>query len=171
MTQETRDQLLVMGKIGAPFGVQGWLKVHSYTQPPENLLRYSPWWIGRHGRWAAYRVKQGRPHGKSVVALLEGFADRDAARILVGADVAIERARLEPPGEGRYYWADLIGATVFNREGVNLGKVDGLIDNGAQDVLVLSGERKRLIPFVPDRYVLEVDAERKKIIVDWDQND
>lgn len=166
-----RRQLLAMGRIGAPYGVRGWLKVHSYTNPPENLLRYSPWWIRRREGWTAFRVTDGRRHGKALVAQIDGYEDREAARVLVGAEVAVERDYLEPPGEGQYYWADLVGVAVFNREGVRLGEVDHLIDNGAQDVLVLRGERERLIPFVPGYYVLEVDLGQGRIVVDWDKDD
>jgi 16S rRNA processing protein RimM len=161
-----------MGRIGAPYGIRGWLKVHSYTDPPENLLHYSPWWIRWQEEWRALRVMDGRRHGKGLVAQVAGYEDREAARVLVGAEVAIERGHLQAPGEGEYYWADLVGLPVFNREGVRLGEVDHLVDNGAQDVLVLrGGEKERLIPFVPGYYVLQVDLEQGRMVVDWDKDD
>jgi 16S rRNA processing protein RimM len=165
------DRLLIMGRIGAPFGVKGWLKIHSETAPPENLLGYSPWWIKRREGWSEIRVVEGRRHGKALVAHFEGIDDRDAARELVGSEIAVRREQLEPPEEGHYYWADLIGAEVINRKGIRLGCVDHLIDTGANDVLVVTGDRERLIPFVLDRYVERVDLEGGRIDVDWDERD
>lgn len=171
MAAGPQGRLLTMGKIGAPYGVRGWLKVHSYTVPPENILRYSPWWIRRHNEWVTIEPKEGRRHGKALVVHFEGLEDREGTRGLVGAEIAIERGELEPPGEGHYYWVDLIGAAVINREGIRLGRVERLIETGGQDVMVLSGDRERLIPFVLGRYVLNVNLEQGKIIVDWNESD
>ncbi|MDX9741140.1 MAG: ribosome maturation factor RimM [Gammaproteobacteria bacterium] len=162
------QRLVTVARLGAPYGVRGWLKVHSFTSPPESVLDYDPWRVRVGGEWKEFRVAEGRVHGKGVVARLEGFDDREAVRTLVGAEVAVERSRLGDPGAGSYFWADLIGAEVVNREGEPLGRVDHLIDNGQQDVLVIrGGDRERLIPFVQDHYILEVDVEAGRIVVDW----
>lgn len=162
------QRLVTVARLGAPYGVRGWLKVHSFTGEPVDVLDYQPWWVRIGGEWKQFRVAEGRMHGKGVVARLEGFDDRDAVRVLVGADVAVDRAQLGDPGEGSYFWADLIGADVVTREGDVLGRVDHLIDNGQQDVLVIRGaDRERLIPFVQDHYILEVDVEAGRIVVDW----
>lgn len=161
--------LVTVARVGAPYGVRGWLKIHSFTSPPESVLSYDPWRIRLGGVWRQLRVAEGRPHGKGVVARLEGFEDREAVRSLVGAEVAVERAQLGDPGAGSYFWADLIGVRVVNRDGAVLGRVDHLIDNGQQDVLVIrGGDRERLIPFVQGHYVLEVDLEGDRIVVDWE---
>lgn len=163
------QRLVTVARIGAPYGVRGWLKIHSFTSPPESVLSYAPWRIRLAGEWRSLRVAEGRPHGKGVVARLEGFEDRETVRSLVGAEVAVERAQLGDPGDGSYFWTDLIGVQVVNREGAVLGRVDHLIDNGQQDVLVIrGGDRERLIPFVQDHYVLEVDLEGDRIVVDWE---
>jgi 16S rRNA processing protein RimM len=113
-------------------------------------------------------VTDGRAHGKGVVAQLAGYADRELARELIGADIAVERAQMAAPAANEYYWTDLIGAAVVNRDGVEFGRVDHLLETGANDVLVIRGERgETLVPFVAGRYVLEVDLGRKRILVDW----
>lgn len=170
MTGQRGERLLTMGRLGAPYGVRGWLRVYSYTSPAENILRYQPWWVRLGGEWTALRPREGRPHGKGLVAQIEGYEDRDALRPLVGAEVAVERSQLEDPGEGSYYWADLIGLQVVNREGQELGRVDHLIDAGVHDVLVIRGERERMVPFVRGRFVDEVDLAAGRIVVDWRQD-
>lgn len=165
---EQAGQRLIMGRFGAPFGVRGWLKVHSEAAPPENLFAYAPWWVRLDERWIALRVDDGRVHGKGLIAHVEGYDDPETARVLVGREIEVERACLAPLAEGEYYWADLIGAAVVNRAGLALGTVERLFDNGAHDVMVVAGERQRLIPFVPGRYVDEVDVDGRRIVVDWD---
>lgn len=161
-----------MGRIGGLFGVRGWVKVHSYASPPENLLRYTPWQVCMDGAWKTLEVKAGRPHGKGLVAQFDGYADRDVARALLGAEIAVERGQLETPAGNEYYWTDLIGAEVVNRDGVEFGRVDHMIETGANDVLVVrGGQGETLIPFVTGRYVLEVDLERRRITVDWEAGD
>lgn len=164
------QRLLTMGRLGAPYGVKGWLRVHSWTSPPDNILHYQPWWVRLGGEWKALRLSEGRPHGKSLVARLEGYEDREAVRELVGAEIAIERSQLEAPEEGSYYWADLIGAQVVNVAGEEFGRVAHLIDTGVQDVLVIRGEREYLIPFVRGHYVREVDLAAGRIVVDWERD-
>lgn len=164
----TDEPRVIVGQIAGVFGVQGWVKVQSYTQPPENILTYRPWWVKLHGEWRVAPVGAARSHGKGIVARLEGHDDRDQARALVGAPIGISRTQLPPPAPGEYYWADLVGLRVVNREGVSLGTVDHLFATGANDVLVVKGERERLIPFIKDQVILEIDLERGVLTVDWD---
>ena len=167
---EHDSQRVVMGRIGGLFGVRGWVKVISYASSPEGLLRYEPWQICVGGAWMVLRVNDGRRHGKGLVAQFAGYADRDAACELVGAEIAVERSQLEAPAENEYYWADLIGSAVVTRDGTDFGRVDHLIETGANDVLVVRGERgETLIPFVIGRYVLEVDLAQRRIVVDWEE--
>lgn len=162
------DGRVTVGRLGAPYGVRGWLRIHSYTSPRENILRYSPWWVRMGGGWRPIVVRDGRTHGKGLVAAIEGVEDREAARALVGAEIAVERSVFDPPEPGQYYWTDLIGLRVENRAGVDLGVVDHLIDAGEHDVLVLKGARERMIPFVTGHTVLEVDLEEGRLVVDWE---
>lgn len=163
----------MLGRIHGLFGVRGWVKVYSHTAPPENILAYPRWLVGGDGDWRPMRLVDGRVHGKGLVALLaeeehgEPVADRDAAAALVGREIAVPRDSLPPLPEGEYYWADLIGLRVINRGGVELGAVEHVTDTGAHGVLVVAGDRERLIPFVTGEIVDEVDLAAGTIAVDW----
>jgi len=162
------DEIVIVGRIAGLYGVKGWVKVFSHTDPRENILRYSPWLLHRGGRWHEVALREGRRQGKGLVARLDGCDDRDAATAWLGADVAIRRGQLPPPAEDEYYWADLVGLRVETTEGVDLGVVDHLVETGANDVLVVQGDRERLVPFTPGDAVLAVDLEAGRIEVDWD---
>ncbi|MDX1593745.1 MAG: ribosome maturation factor RimM [Gammaproteobacteria bacterium] len=157
-----------LGRVGGPYGVRGWVRVVSGTEPPEGILEYSPWLIGIGGEWRPYEVRSGRPHGKGLVVHLAGCEDRDQAASLAGAEIAVPRSALAELGDDEYYWADLVGLSVVTHEGEELGVVDHLIETGANDVLVVRGDRERLIPFTPGHAVLDVDLERKRLTVVWD---
>lgn len=161
---------ITLGRIVGVYGVRGWVKVYSHTRPREAILDYGPWLIERDGQWEAHEVEEGRVHGKGVVARLAGCADRDQAAGLIGAEIAVERSRFPEAAASEYYWADLEGLRVQNLEGEQLGTVSHLFETGANDVLVLSGERERLIPFA--RPVIQrVDLDEGVIIVDWAAED
>lgn len=165
---ESAEELIVLGEISGIYGVAGWVRVYSYTDPRENILGYPLWRVQARDRWTALELQNGRRQGKAVVAQLEGCEDRDQARGLIGCKIAVPRAELPQPGEGEYYWADLQGLRVYNRDGTEFGTVTRLMETGANDVLVVSGERERLIPMVPDFYVLRVDLDAGVMEVDWD---
>lgn len=144
------------------------MKIFSHTEPKENVLKYTPWQLELDGEWREMRHVAGRSHGKGLVAQLEGIGDRDAAATLVGAKIAVERDELPAPGPGEYYWADLEGMRVQNRDGVELGVVAHLMATGSNDVLVINGERERLVPFIEPDVVESVDFAQSLIQVDWD---
>lgn len=158
-----------LGRIVGLFGVRGWVKVHSDTRPREAILDYNPWLLGLAGRWCEYRLAEGRVHGPGIVARFEGYTDRNAAQLLVGATVAVRPEQLPPPGPGEYYWSELEGLSVVNLQGEELGMVSHLFETGANDVMVVEGERRRLIPFTRDA-VREVDLKARVIRVDWDRD-
>ncbi len=161
-------QLVTMGRITGAYGVRGWVRVASDTEPSTNILDYRPWRVRVGGDWVTHTPVEGRPHGQGLVVKLEGLNDRDAAAGLSGAEIAVSRNALPSPGTREFYWADLVGAEVVTREGAALGKVDHVMATGANDVLVVMGEWERLIPFVEDQVVVEVDLGAKRITVDWD---
>ena len=167
MSGTTQDRVAV-GKIVGLYGVNGWVKVFSHTAPRENIFDYAPWLIQLAGEWRLVKVLSGRIQGKGLVAQLEGCADREQARLFIGAEVAILKSQLPQPAAGEYYWSDLIGLDVTTLDGQALGKVDYLLDTGANDVLVVQGERERLIPFVRGQYVHEIDLVAGSMRVDWD---
>lgn len=164
------DRRVTVGRVIGLYGVRGWVKVYSHTRPREAILNYSPWQIAVDGVWRSLELAEGRPQGKGIVARLAGYSDRDAATRLVGNDIAIDMAQLPPAGEQEYYWAELEGLRVVNRVGETLGQVSYLFETGANDVLVVQGERERLIPFAKD-VIQRVDREAGVIYVDWDGED
>jgi 16S rRNA processing protein RimM len=157
-----------LGRVGGPYGVRGWVRITSGTQPPEKIFEYRPWLLERNGAWHPVEVISGRVHGKGLVAQLAGCSDRDQAAALAGAEIAVARTALAEPAADEYYWADLVGLAVVTSEGVDLGVVDHLIETGANDVLVVRGERERLIPFTPGHAVVAVDLEQRRLTVAWD---
>lgn len=159
---------MTVGRIAGLFGVRGWVKVFSHTEPRERVLEYQPWLVEQGGTVRELRVADGRAHGKGVVALIEGFDTRDAAAALVGATIRIRRAQFAQLDEDEYYHADLEGLDVVTNDGQALGQVDHLFETGANAVLVVRGERERLIPFTPGVAVLAVDLDGRRITVDWD---
>jgi 16S rRNA processing protein RimM len=142
--------------------------VFSYTQPREAILDYDRWYLKRQGEWQPTAVSEGKRHGKTVIAHLEGVDDRDDAAILVDCDIAVDREAMPDADEGSYYWADLEGLKVVRRDGTELGQVAYLMETGANDVLVVQGESERLIPFVQEKVILGVDLAKGVISVDWD---
>lgn len=159
---------MIVGRISGLFGVRGWVKIFSHTEPRENILAYQPWLIEAGGKTREVRVSDGRAHGKGVVAQIEGIDTRDAAAALVGAAISIERTQLAPLADDEYYYADLEGLDVVTDEGQVLGQVDHLFETGANAVMVVHGDRERLVPFTPGDAVLDVDLESRRITVDWD---
>ncbi len=163
-----QHERVILGKIAGVYGVRGWVKVFSETKPKENIFDYLPWQIKLNGEWRTVKLIQGKTHGKGLVVHLESYDDRDQAKSLVGAEIAIFRHQLPQAEEGEYYWSDLIGLKVTTLDGKALGKVDHLFETGANDVLVVKGEREHLIPFVQGQFIHQVDLETGQIRVDWD---
>ena len=158
----------MLGRVSGLFGVKGWVKVFSYTRPRETILDYERWFLRQQGDWRPVGVREGKRHGKSVIACLEGVDDRDTAAGLIDCDIAVSRDDLPAAEEGTYYWADLEGLEVVHKDGTVLGTVAYLLETGANDVLVLEGEKERLIPFIAEEVILDVDIARGVIRVDWE---
>lgn len=159
---------VVLGRVSGLMGVKGWIKVHSYTEPRESIVAFKHWILRDEGVESRVEVETGRRQGRTVVAKLQGIDDRDEARELIGAEIAVAREDLPPCEPGEYYWTDLEGLEVRTLAEEALGRVDFLFSTGDHDVMVVAGERERMIPFVRERIVREVDLERGVITVDWD---
>lgn len=163
------DDYIVVGRINGLHGVRGWIKVFSYTQPRENILSYPVWYLKRQGEWIETVLEDGHPQGKGIIAKLKGCDDRDAAAAMMETTIAIRREQLPKARPDEYYWADLEGLRVINLEGVELGVVDHLLETGANDVLVVKqGKIERLIPFVQEQFVKNIDLAAGQMTVDWD---
>lgn len=163
-----RNEPVTLGRIGAPHGVRGEVRVQSYARPPESILEFDRWWLDAGDGWREWTVRRSRVQANGIVVVLAGCDDRETAASLRHAPVAVPRSALPEPAAGEFYWCDLIGLRVETIDGVDLGSVDHLFETGANDVLVVQGDRERLIPWVQGREVRSVDPEAGRIVVDWD---
>ncbi len=173
------ERHVLLGRIAGVFGVRGELKLESWTEPRDAIFQYQPWCLVAPGLSAlgeagvaqgrALSGAKGRVNGKGiVVAQLPGVDDRDQAEALHGTTIWVPRSAMPPSRPGEYFWVDLEGLRVSNREGVDFGTVSHLFATGANDVLVAVGDRERLIPFILGQAIHEVDLEGGRIVVDWD---
>lgn len=161
---------VVLGRVGAPFGVHGWVKVTSYTDPAAGIVAYGSWDLVRAGQTERRTVLEWKRAGRALAVRLEGVGSREAAQALTGCEVQVDRAELPPTTPGEYYWHDLMGLEAVNREGVSLGRVDSVMELPAHPVLVLKGDRERLVPLVPQRLVA-VDFDAGRVTLDWHPDD
>ncbi len=163
------SELIHVGEITGVFGIKGWVKVYSLTEPRENILNYSPWILKKGSETKQVKLTNGKRQGKSVVASIEGIADRNEAESFCGWEILIEKDQLPVTEDGVYYWADLVGLQVQTEQGENLGVVDYLIETGANDVLVVKDDKnERLIPFINEQVIKQIDLNDKLMVVDWD---
>lgn len=162
---------VVLGRVGAPHGVRGWVKVSSYTEPAAGIADYRQWTLVHAGQSRQVRVLESKRAGQNLAVRLDGIDTMDAARLLTGAEIQVDRSELPDAGPHEHYLHDLLGLAVVNREGVALGRVDGFLEMPAHPVMVLrDGKVERLVPMVPERLVA-VDLGAGKVTVDWHQDD
>lgn len=168
MNSETGDQREVaeVGHISGVHGVKGWVKIFSLTEPREAILDYQPWLLGESQK--EVRIAQGKKQGKYIIALFDEINDRDKAEGMVNQPIAIYRDQFSELSENEFYWSDLLGLSVQLEDGSALGKVEQMLATGANDVMVVKGDRERLVPFVFGQYVKSVSLEDGLVIVDWD---
>ncbi|MGJ8514955.1 Ribosome maturation factor RimM [Carnimonas sp. R-84865] len=169
--EQSNDQRVVMGSLTSPYGIKGWLKVYSHTSPMEGILDYPHWSVEKNGVERRFRVLQGRRQGKGLVVQLEGVDSRDAAEALGGATIRLAAGELPRLSEGEFYWYQLEGLAVATTDGVALGRVAYLFETGANDVLVIKGAedgKERLVPFIPDDVIIDIDLDAGHMTVDWD---
>jgi 16S rRNA processing protein RimM len=170
------NNLVIMGRIVAPYGVLGWLKILPDTETMDSLFDYDTWWLGKGDSWRELDVEQAKIHNDVIVVKLKGIDDRDAALACKGKQIAVPREQLPEADENEYYWSDLIGLRVKNKQDVDFGLITDVFETGANDVLVVQSDdvvpetkskQERLLPFIAD-VVLEVDIKAKTMLVDWD---
>lgn len=160
---------VVIAQLGRPHGIRGWVWLQVFTRPIDNIKRYRDVYLRRRqGELQAARIENMTVTGKGVAVKFAGVDDRTAVEQLGRPEILVGREELPPAGPDEYYWRDLIGCEVVHVGGESFGTVHELMETGANDVLVVRGERERLIPFLPDEVILEVDLESRRIEVDWD---
>jgi 16S rRNA processing protein RimM len=160
------DRIVTLGRIAGTFGVRGWVKVQSFTDPPENIFEYENWRILQRGEWQPIAIEDGRVTGKGVLAKFAGIDTPEDARLYVGAELGVARSEMPQTAPGEYYWSDLEGLEARGASGEVLGKVDHFRSTPAGDVVVVRGAREHWIPFVKGR-ILKVDLEAGHIVLDW----
>ncbi len=161
--------LVIVGKIGAPYGVQGWQHIHSFTDPIANILNYEQWYVEHQGEWLGLSLEEGRTHGQGLVAKLSAVDSPESAALLTNCMIAVEREALENLPADEFYWTDLEGLAVFNSNGEVYGQISHLYQNANADIMVVKhDDKERHIPFVMNDTVQKVDLANRQVIVDWD---
>ncbi|MBH97007.1 MAG: 16S rRNA processing protein RimM [Rhodospirillaceae bacterium] len=168
MSGPSQIKRVLLGYISGLMGVKGWVKIHSYTDPRVSIVRFERWIVVSEDTEQLVDVTDGRQQGRTIVAKIHGVDSRDDAGLFVGSKIFVNRKDLPVCGSGEYYWADLEGLAVKTNGGQLLGHIDFLFSTGEQHVMVVAGEKERLIPFVHEQVVSEVNLEIGEIIVDWD---
>jgi len=159
---------VLMGKVVGVFGVRGLLKIESYSSPRIQIFRYRPWLMGRDLVLSEVTPLDLREQGKGVVVQLPGCDSRELAEARLGEEIWVLRSSLSPAQAGEYYWVDLEGLQVITLEGQALGRISHMLATGANDVMVVDGDRQRLIPFTQGHTVHSVDLDAGSVTVDWD---
>ncbi|WP_423062810.1 ribosome maturation factor RimM [Candidiatus Paracoxiella cheracis] len=169
MQTKKPNNTVIMGRFGSAYGVRGWLKVISFTDPIDNLLDHKIWQIEHKRLWQPITIQDGKRHGEFLVVKIEGCDDRDKAREYTNDLIAVSRDELIPLKQGEYYWTDLIGLRVINEKDIDLGKIDHLIETGSNDVMIIKDAHKeRWLPYIDD-VVKSIDLEKKEMRVEWDE--
>ena len=165
---DNSNTYIIVGKIGAPYGVKGWIKVFSQSHSPESLLAYETWYIHSRNGWEILETDARKKQGNHLIAHIAGIDDINAAKQFTNKQIAILKSELPEAEKNEFYWSDLIGLAVITKQGEKLGQVNHMMETSANDVMVVIGDKRRLIPFVIEQIVVSVDLKKQEIIVDWD---
>jgi 16S rRNA processing protein RimM len=163
-----KTDYVIVGKIASTYGVQGWLKVVSYTESTYDIAEYTPWYVEESGSFKPIDVTEVREYGKGIIVKFAGYDNPEKAKLLTGKKIGILRSQLPALDKDEYYWSDLEGLTVINQNGVNLGQIVYLIETGSNDVLVVKGETEHAIPYLPNDVIISIDLANKIMRVDWE---
>lgn len=159
---------VVIGRFGRPHGIKGFVTVHSFTEPRDNILRYTDWHVFLNYQWQPVKLLAVETHSKAIIAQVEGYPERELVTRLTNAEIAVQQDQLAELDPGEYYWHQLIGMNVLNQKGESFGTVVEILPTGANDVLVVQGEKRHLIPYLPGQFIIEIDNSQRVITVDWD---
>jgi 16S rRNA processing protein RimM len=161
---------IIVGRFGRPHGIKGLITVISFTEPRENILRYAPWYTHAKNTWQPVKLLRVDVTNKSILAQIEDLREREQVALLTNVEIAIRRDQLPTLESGQYYWHQLVGMLVINAQGESLGSVIEIMPTGSNDVLVVEGEKRYLIPYLLEQFILGVDETNRQITVDWDKD-
>lgn len=164
------DDWVILGQFGRAHGIKGFITVHSFTEPRENILRYDEWYVHLNNQWQMLALLQIEVNDKHILVKVDGYNEREQIAALTNVEIGVPGKELPELEEGEYYWHQLIGMQVINQSGEDFGLVQEIIPTGANDVLAVQGDRRYLIPYLPGRYVIKVDPVQRQIVVDWDKD-
>ncbi|WP_454782985.1 ribosome maturation factor RimM [Legionella sp. WA2022007384] len=165
-----QENWIIIARLGRPHGVKGFVTVHSFTEPRDNVLKYANWHAFINNKWQPIKLLRAEVQNKSIIVQIEGYPERELVAQLTNIEIAVQQEQLEKLEPGEYYWHQLIGMKVINQQGESFGKVIEIIPTGANDVLVVEGNKRHLIPYLPGKFILDVDSTQQLITVDWDMD-
>ena len=160
---------LLIGKFNGLFGIRGEVKVFSYSKPCTNILSYKPWFIKLQNTWRPLEFTKGFVSSKNIVVRIMDVCNIDQAQQLLGLNIYIKRSQLAILEKDQYYWADIIGFKVINKQNIYLGNVSSILDTGANDVLIVDGKKTHFVPYIK-HFLIKVDLDKKQVLVDWDED-
>lgn len=163
-----QEHWVVIGRFGRPHGIKGLVSVNSFTEPRDNILSYKDWHVFLNNTWQPVKLLSAQAHNKTIVAQVEGYPEREIVARLTNADIAVHKDQLAALEPGEYYWHDLVGMKVINKDNQLFGTVTEVMPTGSNDVLVVQGEKRHLIPYLLGQFIIEINDKEKVITVDWD---
>lgn len=159
---------VVIGRFGRTHGIKGNIIVHSFTEPHDNIKHYAPWYAFINQQWQPIKLSHIDVKAKHIIAQVEGYETQEQVAVLTNVDIAIQREKLAALPADEYYWHELVGMQVVNKACENFGEVISILPTGSNDVLVVQGEKRHLIPYLLDQFILKIDRDKRLITVDWD---
>lgn len=165
---DTDADWIIIGRFGRPHGIKGLVTVVSFTEPRDNVMHYTDWHARINQQWQPLKLLHLEMNNKFILTQIDGYQEREEVARLTNVDIAVEREQLPVLKPGEYYWHQLIGMQAVNQQGLLLGTVTDMLPTGANDVLVVVGEKRHLIPYLPGKYVVEINDSQHMITVDWD---
>lgn len=161
---------VIVGRFGRPHGIKGFITVISFTDPRDNIMQYNDWHVRLNDKWQTLDLLNLDINHQLILTQVKGYQDREDVACLTNKDIAIKRDKLPVLAPGEFYWHELVGMQVKSTEGLLLGTVTELMSTGANDVLIVEGEKRCLIPYLPGRSIINVDNSQRVITVDWDMD-
>lgn len=164
------DEWIVVGRFGRPQGLKGFVRVNSFTEPEQSILTYVPWHMKQDGLWVPISLESTAMQNNVILAQVTGYTQREQAAKLTHIEIGIAATQLPRLTAGEYYWQEILHMQVYLTDGKLLGEVVDIMPTGSNDVLIVQGSRRHLIPFITDTYIMSVDSAQRRIIVDWDEH-